>query len=904
METMQWSEVSTTSSSPTSAGNDQTGIGLGVTGSDTGGSPGAPPAPTIKNHSVTYFNDHLYCFGGYDGRRNHNLLLLYSIREHRWIRPHTLEDEYGSERNSSGTGNNGASSGTPGRVSEAAASGTNNNNRSRSRSTSRSRGISFEVDGDGDGDEDEEGDRDIRGDETSAEWRGNDRGNAGNNDSNDGESEPSDPSQEHHVPHLQQQQQQRQQQQPQQQQQQQPQPVAISHNQPYNNNHSPHNSRRVGSYPGIGAVPSHDESRYAYTVTGSPPPGRNGHSATLATDEDDDNDSEDIANGEQRGENVTGRIIILGGWLGQGPLAASDMHVLEIARGGKRLRWYQPAVKGTPPGPCNMHSADYVKARKEVFVFRGGNGREYLNDVHALHVPTMTWRKVATTGESPQQRANHSSCILEETGEIFIFGGWNGTNRLNDIHIFDTKTCNWSCPKVGGVLPHPRAGMTLTALRGRLYLFGGSGTSSKCFQDLQILDREEMAWLDVTQYETFSHGNTNNNSNSDHHHNQMHPPHYHRQHHFALPPSQHYYMHSHSHQHQHYQHQHQHHHHHPFANYQDNGWSNPQWNFGGQQYYDYNGGGHHHHQYNTANNRSLSNHGSVTGTGTYAGTGVPYNYQQMTNNDNESNTEDHHRPGSFTSSRADWTSRELAARPRSMGTGVIASPNPNDEDTSPTVVLHGLRIPGSRAGHTATAVNRKIYVFGGSCGSDYLNDFYVLDTDPPPRATVTEPASSHLIKRRLPHFFNDEEFSDVTFLVQGRRVYGHKMVLAIVSDCFRAMFTAGFRESSSSEIEITGCTYDAFLAVMEYVYIGVTPTVPSQMTGGPEDSRRRLDKIVDILELADRFFLDHFKQVCESQLQSNVRADTVEYLLQIAQKTNAMQLQAICEHFMRNRDSE
>ena len=39
--------------------------------------------------------------------------------------------------------------------------------------------------------------------------------------------------------------------------------------------------------------------------------------------------------------------------------------------------------------------------------------------------------------------------------------------------------------------------MTLTALRGRLYLFGGSGTAAKCFQDLQILDRHEMAWLDV-----------------------------------------------------------------------------------------------------------------------------------------------------------------------------------------------------------------------------------------------------------------------------------------------------------------------------------------------------------------------------------------------------------------------
>ena len=279
---------------------------------------------------------------------------------------------------------------------------------------------------------------------------------------------------------------------------------------------------------------------------------------------------------------------------------------------------------------------------------------------------------------------------------------------------------------------------------------------------------------------------------------------------------------------------------------------------------------------------------SFAGNGAYVGTGMSM---------------DNPRPGSFTSSRADCTPRELASRP---GTSVMASPNPNDEDTTPTVLLYGHRVPGSRAGHTATAVNRKIYVFGGSCGSDYLNDFYVLDTDPPPRAMVSEATSLHLIERRLWYFFNDEEFSDVTFLVQGQRVHGHKMVLALVSDCFRAMFTAGFRESSSSEIEIMGCSYDAFLKVMEYIYTGKEPSIPapSPMNDYGADRSHALGKIVDILELADRFFLDHLKQVCETQLQSNVRPDTVDYLLQVAQKANAMQLQAICEHYLRNRDSE
>lgn len=108
------------------------------------------------------------------------------------------------------------------------------------------------------------------------------------------------------------------------------------------------------------------------------------------------------------------------------PLAASDMWVLDISGGIDRLRWFQPPVRGTPPGPCNMHSADFIPSRGEVYVFRGGNGREYLNDLHALDTTTYVWRTVETTGVAPQQRANHSSAVLEWNGktELFVFGGW------------------------------------------------------------------------------------------------------------------------------------------------------------------------------------------------------------------------------------------------------------------------------------------------------------------------------------------------------------------------------------------------------------------------------------------------------------------------------------------------
>jgi Kelch motif len=258
--------------------------------------------------------------------------------------------------------------------------------------------------------------------------------------------------------------------------------------------------------------------------------------------------------------------------------------------------------------------------------------------LHALNADTLTWRKVETSGAIPQQRANHSSAVLDETNELFVFGGWNGTQRLNDIHILDVATSVWTCPKIGGVLPHPRAGMTLTALRGRLYLFGGSGTSAKCFQDLQILDRNEMAWLDVVaHYDSRQH----------HHH----------QHHHRPIPSQ----------------------YDPHHNHDD---ANAAFQFGGARMYD---------NINAQGNPPAPPHHAESGNAL-----APFY------GDNNAMSQ---QGGDVTS----WTS----GRHRRM-LHATNTPNPNDEDTVPSILVYG-QGPGRRAGHTATAVNRKIFIFGGSC---------------------------------------------------------------------------------------------------------------------------------------------------------------------------------------------
>jgi len=212
-------------------------------------------------------------------------------------------------------------------------------------------------------------------------------------------------------------------------------------------------------------------------VEGSRPSGRNGHSATLIE-----------RNGSQQ-------LLILGGWLGNGPLAAGDLHTLHLH---PVLRWAQPNFKGEPPGPCNMHTADCVNGT--VLVFRGGDGRAYLNDLHALNVAEGCWAPYKTTGEVPLPRANHASAV--DKLKLYIFGGWDGTKRLNDLYILDTSTRVWTAVRTLGQPPQARAGMSLSYVNGLLYLFGGSGHTTRCFNDVHVFDPEESTWYEGNPLET------------------------------------------------------------------------------------------------------------------------------------------------------------------------------------------------------------------------------------------------------------------------------------------------------------------------------------------------------------------------------------------------------------------
>ena len=61
-----------------------------------------------------------------------------------------------------------------------------------------------------------------------------------------------------------------------------------------------------------------------------------------------------------------------------------------------------------------------------------------------------------------------------------------------------------------------------------------------------------------------------------------------------------------------------------------------------------------------------------------------------------------------------------------------------------------------------------------------------------------------------PQYVNNQEMSDVTFMVDGKPFYAHKIVLVTASKRFKAMLSDKFTEGNQPCIEISNFRYNTF----------------------------------------------------------------------------------------------
>ncbi|XP_037493930.1 ARM REPEAT PROTEIN INTERACTING WITH ABF2 isoform X2 [Jatropha curcas] len=133
-------------------------------------------------------------------------------------------------------------------------------------------------------------------------------------------------------------------------------------------------------------------------------------------------------------------------------------------------------------------------------------------------------------------------------------------------------------------------------------------------------------------------------------------------------------------------------------------------------------------------------------------------------------------------------------------------------------------------------------------------------------------------------YVNNATLSDVTFLVEGRRFYAHRICLLASSDAFRAMFDGGYREKDARDIEIPNIRWEVFELMMRFIY-----------TGSIDIS---LDIAQDLLRAADQYLLEGLKRLCEYTIAQDISLENVASMYELSEAFHAISLRHTCILFI------
>jgi hypothetical protein len=159
------------------------------------------------------------------------------------------------------------------------------------------------------------------------------------------------------------------------------------------------------------------------------------------------------------------------------------------------LHWKIVQPKSGPdslPRPRSLHAGVVVN---DVFfyVFAGFDGSQRLNDLHRFDFVSSTWTQIsAPNGPSPRDRL----AAVSVKDSMYIFGGFDGTSRVNDLWRFDTVRNVWSlCEVSGGQPPSARHSHSAVEWNGKIFiLFGYDGNYKSDISEFNI---SRKTWMTI-----------------------------------------------------------------------------------------------------------------------------------------------------------------------------------------------------------------------------------------------------------------------------------------------------------------------------------------------------------------------------------------------------------------------
>eukprot|EP00438_Fugacium_kawagutii_P004638 Skav229029 [mRNA] locus=scaffold127:671472:672841:- [translate_table: standard] len=139
-------------------------------------------------------------------------------------------------------------------------------------------------------------------------------------------------------------------------------------------------------------------------------------------------------------------------------IGAQDMDIIDL----ETMTWMQPNLSGTLPQARNAHTmtAAWTQHRhhppSNPSSWSGHSGNKHLTDLHIFDTQKLHWSQPEILGTPPPGEQRFSSSTARH--KIFLFGGYDGKGRTNELYILDTAEAPPRQPR-----PHNSIGKFLTA---------------------------------------------------------------------------------------------------------------------------------------------------------------------------------------------------------------------------------------------------------------------------------------------------------------------------------------------------------------------------------------------------------------------------------------------------------
>eukprot|EP01080_Neovahlkampfia_damariscottae_P009396 gene9396-1607_t len=160
----------------------------------------------------------------------------------------------------------------------------------------------------------------------------------------------------------------------------------------------------------------------------------------------------------------------------------------------RTLKWFQTETTG--PVPCERQCHSSIVFQGDMYIFGGyaGNSDVVLNDMYKLNLDNMVWSKIEYFGHFiPSPRYFHVATLY--SGKMYIHGGREKNNHLNDFYSFDFEKKRWN-PIITTITPSKRAAHSGFVYNDSLFIFGGYG-SGYCKDLFFNYDFETNRWKEI-----------------------------------------------------------------------------------------------------------------------------------------------------------------------------------------------------------------------------------------------------------------------------------------------------------------------------------------------------------------------------------------------------------------------